>query len=103
MDPLTGKQKRSLRGMAQRLPPALQVGKGGPTPAIVAAIAELLDRRELVKIRLPACPPAARRSTAEDLAGTLGARCLGTRGHTVLLYRPNESLPPDRRIALPEP
>ena len=35
-------------------------------------------------------------------AAATGAACVGTLGHTALLYRPNEKLDPDKRIHLPE-
>ena len=100
MDPLTGKQKRALRGLGQSLRPSILIGKEGATPGLVAATAEALARRELVKVRLPAGPAAARKALAEELAAAAEATCVGVVGRTALLYLPNEHLPPEQRVRL---
>ncbi len=102
MTDLTGKQKRFLRGLGQKLPAAVQVGKAGRTDNVTAAVADALDRAELVKVRLPALPPADRKELAGDLADAVGAAVAGSVGRTVLLYRPNHDIAPDARLALPE-
>ncbi len=101
MTGLTGKQKRFLRGLGQRLEPSVVLGKSGMTPAIVAAVGEQLSRRELIKVRLPAGPGRARRASAEALAAAAEASCAGVVGRTALLYRPNPDLPARERLALP--
>lgn len=98
---LTGKQKRNLRGRGQKLPVAIHVGKAGLTPAVATAAGKLLSERELIKVRLPAGPSAVRSATAEQLARDVEACCVSVLGRTALLYRPNEALPPDRRMDLP--
>lgn len=103
MGRLTGKQKRFLRGLGQKLPTLMVVGKAGVTPGTVQAAGELLSRRELVKIRLPACPSGGRKAMAEGLAQALRASCVGVVGRVALLYRPDRSLPKDKRITLPAP
>ena len=100
---LTGKQKRHLRGLGQKVPALLAVGKAGVTDGITAAAAELLATRELIKVRLPAGPAPARKAVAQQLADTTGASCAGVVGRTALLYRPAEALPPEQRIVLPDP
>ena len=47
--PLTGAQKSFLRGLGQKLEPALKLGKGGLTPAFFAELQKLLRAHELVK------------------------------------------------------
>lgn len=96
---LTGKQKRHLRSLGQGLSATLAVGKGGATEAVVAQLRHLLEKRELVKVRLPALPPEERKALAEQLARAAGAACAGTLGRTTLLYRPNPELPSEKRVA----
>jgi len=102
MTSLTGRQKRFLRGMGQALRPAVVVGKEGATPGIVAAATEALSRRELIKIRVPPGPAAARKAMARNLASRSLAACVGVVGRTALLYRPGETLDAECRIRLPE-
>ena len=97
---LTGPQKRRLRSLGHRLDVALTVGKGGLSEGVAERLRELFTRAELLKVRLPAGPPAQRQALAEELARAAGAALAGSVGRTVLLYRPNESLPPESRIPM---
>ena len=85
---LTGKQKRHLRGIGQRLDVAASVGKGGLSEAFLDSLRRLLARHELIKIRLPAGPGTWRRSVAGEIAESVGCACAGVVGRTALLYRP---------------
>ena len=99
MSELTGKQKRALRALGTRLTARGAVGKAGVTDAVVASVDGLLAGHELVKVRLAGGAGRERKEISRQLARATGACCVGTVGHTVLLYRPNENLPPERRVA----
>jgi len=101
MEALTGKQKKHLRGLGQRLEVGASVGKGGLSPGLVQGISGLLERHELVKVRLPAGPPQGRREMGQALADASGAANVGMVGRTLLLYRPTSRLEKDDRIVLP--
>jgi len=100
MSELTGKQKKHLRGLGQKLEALLTVGKEGITDPVVANISDLLDKRELIKVRLAGPSGAARKEVGPALAEASGAECIAVVGRTVLLYRPNPDLKPSRRIDL---
>jgi len=99
MTELTGRQKRFLRSLGQRLSPAAVVGKGGLSGRAVGNVAHLLAQDELVKVKLPEGP--VRKVLAAELALAVDAACIGVVGRTALLYRPGEQLAPDKRIRLP--
>lgn len=99
MSELTGKQKRFLRSLGQRLSPAAVVGKGELSDRAVGNVAHLLAEDELVKVTLPEGP--VRKEVAAELALAVDAACVGVVGRTALLYRPSEQLEPDKRIRLP--
>jgi len=101
MSELTGKQKRHLKALGQSLRAGVIVGREGLTEGTVSAAGAALQRRELLKIRMPPGRSAARKALAEALAGAVGGACVGVVGRTALLYRPNEALPADARICLP--
>ena len=101
MTPLTGKQKRFLRGLGQSLRAGVLIGKEGVTEGVVSAADGALARHELVKVRMPAGPATVRKAVAEQLATGAGAACIGVVGRTALLYRPNDDLPDEARIDLP--
>lgn len=98
---LTGKQKRRLRSIGQRLEAVVTVGKEGITEPVVLGIGDLLDKRELIKVRLTGPSGAARKEVAPALARAADAACVALVGRTVLLYRPNSELEPSKRIDLP--
>jgi len=98
---LTGKQRRFLRSLGQKLKPSVTIGKEHISDATIRNIRGLLETRELVKIRLPASLGKHRRDEAFSLARSVGASCAGVIGRSALLYRPNPQLPSEQRIALP--
>ena len=101
MQELTSKQKRYLRGIGQRLDVRVSVGKGGLSDAFLETVRGMLDREELIKIRLPAGPGKWRNAVATDIAESTDATCAGVVGRTALLYRPNDELEERKRINLP--
>ena len=100
MPNLTGKQKRHLRSLGQSRKVDVIVGKAGLCQAVVAQVRSRLERDELVKVRLPAGPADPRKQTAEELAQACNADNVGMVGRTLLLYRPNADIEPDKRIEL---
>jgi len=99
---LTSSQRAALRSAARRRKPDARIGKAGLDPAAVAHLARLIERAELVKVRLSAGPPAERAQAAADLADALDAARVDLVGRAVVLYRPNDQLPPAERVPLPE-
>jgi RNA-binding protein len=99
--PLTGLEKRHLRGLAHALKPLVQVGKSGITPAVVQAVAAALEAHELIKVRLVEAAEM-KKAAALELAARTDSGWVGTVGHVVTLYRPQDD-PEKRRIELPRP
>ena len=95
---LSGRQKRHLRALAQRLEPVVWVGEAGLAPGVVRALDEALAAHELVKVRMRS--PEDKRALAAELARATGATLAGLVGHTAILYRPD---PDEPRIELPRP
>jgi RNA-binding protein len=96
--PLTGKQKRALKALGQRMGDDLRVGKGGLSDAFLATLDEALRRKELVKVRFTELHGDERKLFALELADAAGAQCIATVGLTTLLYRANPELEPDQRV-----
>jgi RNA-binding protein len=94
--PLSGRQKRHLRALAQRLEPVVWVGDAGMVEGTVRALDEALAAHELVKVRMRA--PEDKRALAAALADAAGAELAGLVGHTAILFRAN---PEDPKIELP--
>jgi len=98
--PLTGAQKSFLRGLGQKLQPALKLGKGGLTPAFFAELQKLLRKEELVKLRFLGAERDERDVLCAQIADEGRCVCVGTVGHTALFYRQHPE-PKERRVALP--
>jgi RNA-binding protein len=89
--PLTGQQRRHLRGLANPLKPLIQVGEGGLSEAVMKALDDALEHHELVKVRLR--QPDDKKGAAAALAESSQAELCGLVGHTVILFRRNAEKP----------
>ena len=90
---MTGKQRRYLRGLGQRLTPTLHVGHEGVSDAVVQQAEVQLEAHELVKVRVGDNAPEDRHATAEELARRARADLTQVLGRTALLYRPRAKEP----------
>lgn len=98
---LTSRQRAHLRSLAHDQDPLIRIGKEGVTEAVVEAIEEAFNTRELVTIRVLDAAPEDERATAEAIVSSLdGVQIVRTIGHTALLYRPH---PDEPEINLPSP
>jgi len=93
MRDLTGKQRRHLRALGQRLTATLHVGHEGVSDAVVAQADAQLEAHELIKVRVGDNAPADRHETAEDLAARTRAHLAQVIGRTALLYRRRKDEP----------
>ena len=94
---LDGKQRRKLRALGHHLAVVVQVGHGGVTAGVLAALEQALWDHELVKVKLASDDREARKGQAGALASGTGAEVAQVLGRTVLLYKPN---PDEPRIEL---
>ncbi len=95
---LTSAQNRFLRGQAHDLKALLQIGGKGITPAFLAELDEVLERHELVKVKVGADDREVRDALIADLAERSGSALVQRIGHTAVLYRPSKE---KRQIVLP--
>ena len=94
---LTGAQKSFLRGLGQKLTPALKLGKGGLTPAFFVELQKQLRAHELVKLRFLGTERDERAAHCAQIADEGRCICVGMVGHTALFYRQNPE-PAERTI-----
>ena len=95
---LTPAQNRFLRGMAHDLKALLQIGGKGVTPAFLAELDEVLERHELVKVKVAAEDREARDALIASLAERSGAALVQRIGNVAVLYRQSKD---HRQIVLP--
>lgn len=95
---LTGKQKRYLRSMAATIDPIVQVGKGGINENLLKQVDEVLETRELIKVKVLKNCIEELNDVAEGISSSVGAEVAQTIGSIILLYRPSKE---DPQIVLP--
>ncbi len=91
--PLTGKQRRQLRGLGHGLPPVVQIGKSGLSDSVKNAIDEQLLAHELIKIRRSSDCPLDKHAIAAEIEAQMGAEIAQKLGHTLLVYRAHPENP----------
>ena len=97
---LSERQKKHLRGLGHQLKPLIMVGDAGLSDALFAEYESTLDHHELIKVRVRAGDRAARDAIIAALCDRSGATLVQRIGNVALLYRPNLSKKPDRRLKL---
>ncbi len=95
---LSGKQRRYLRGLGNRLRAVVSVGLKGVNESVLRAITQAFDRADLIKIKLQEGFAGDRHETAEQLARAAEAEVAQVLGKTILLYRRHPEKP---KIELP--
>ena len=95
---LTASQTRFLRGQAHDLKALLQTGGKGVTPAFIAELNEVLERHELVKVKVAAEDREARETMVAEMVEASGSALVQRIGHVAVLYRPAKE---KRQIILP--
>ena len=84
---ITTKDRAKLRAMAQKLEPLVLIGKGGITDTVIESIALLLDKRELIKIRLLQNSGLEGRPASDLICQKLGADGVQCIGNIVVIYK----------------
>ena len=87
MDKLTNSQIRDLKAKAQRMKAQLKIGKEGLSPQFLAALDELLNHHELVKVKFDDLKERKKELTPE-LAEKSNSHLITRVGNVVVLYRP---------------
>ncbi len=95
---LSGKEKSYLRKLAQTIKPVFQIGKEGISTALTTQIIDYLKKYELAKVSvLDTCP--IEKPMVVQIIEASGVNVVQTIGKTLVLYKPNYTLP--SRIELP--
>jgi RNA-binding protein len=95
--PLTGKQRRYLRGLGHALKPVVQIGRAGLGGAVLKAIDQALHTHELIKVKVAADADDAE-TLVEPIETRTRARVAQVVGRTLLVYRGRKK---DPAIVLP--
>ncbi|UDQ96526.1 YhbY family RNA-binding protein [Lentisphaerota bacterium WC36G] len=83
---LTGKQRRQLRALAAKLEPQAFLGQKGFTENVLAEINDLLEKNELIKVKLSKTA-GNRKEVAEKLAQRMSCELVQVNGYNAVIYR----------------
>ncbi len=84
---ITSKQRAYLRGLANKIEPIFQIGKGGINENLIAQLDDALEARELIKLHILETAFMDSRETLSELAEILGAEPVQAIGSKIVLYR----------------
>lgn len=89
---LTARERAHLKGRAHGLEPAVQVGQGGLSDAVLIELERALTAHQLIKVKINDADREVRRAIADDICARTGAAKVQQVGKIMVLWRP---LPPD--------
>lgn len=84
---ITTKDRAKLRGIAQKQEPLVLIGKGGITDSVLDSISVLLEKRELIKIRLLQNSGLESKDASKQICESLGADGVQCIGSVLVVYR----------------
>ncbi|MBQ9557144.1 MAG: YhbY family RNA-binding protein [Clostridia bacterium] len=90
---LKSSQRAKLRAMANGIDPVVIIGKDGLGENFVRAVAEALEARELIKVKLLDTAPVTVREAADYAAESTGADVVQVIGTRFVLYRRRKKEP----------
>lgn len=89
---MTGKERAALRSECNTLKALVHIGDEGLSGPLIAALDEVLEARELVKVQLNKNAEVSAKQAANDLAARVKAEVIQVIGRTTTLYRRNPTL-----------
>lgn len=84
---LTSKERATLRGMAMKLDPCVQIGYKDVSENLLMQIDGVLETRELIKVSILQSSDSDPKTLANEIAGVLGADVVSVVGRRFVLYR----------------
>lgn len=100
---LTSKQRAFLRGASHDLDPVVRIGDSGLTDAVIAAVQEAFNTRELLKVKTLGASPNEVHTLSNELLDRLDSsespvHVVQVIGSIMILYRP---FPEEPELELP--
>ena len=86
---ITSKDRAKLRALAQKLEPIVQIGKGGIIETALEGIKLVLEKRELIKIRLLNNSGLDTKETMQILCDAVKCEPVQQIGNIVVIYKRN--------------
>lgn len=97
---ISGKQRSYLKSLANKIDTLCYIGKDGITENVIKEIDNLLDKKELVKVKIQETAELNPKDVCNELATKLNAEFVQAIGRKFTLYRQAKE-EDNRKIILP--
>lgn len=87
---LTAKERVILRSLAQKMDALIQIGKGGISENLIDSASAILDKRELLKVKILRNAEFEKEEAMEQLCAALHAEPVQMIGSVLVIYRRSE-------------
>ena len=98
---LNSRQRAYLRGMANSIEPVSQIGKNGINETFISQLADVLEKRELIKVTVLETAFMTTRAACEQCAELLKADTVQCIGYKFVLYKQANNVK-NRKIIMPK-
>lgn len=88
---LNSRRRAQLRAMANEYETILQIGKSGILDTTVKQVADALEARELIKLKILETCPTSVKETAEQLAAAVDCDVVQVIGSKFILYKESKN------------
>jgi len=96
---MTSKQRSYLKGLAMKIEPIFQIGKGRISPELTEAVSEALEARELIKLSVLNNCLKEPKELASVLADRTHSEIVQVIGKKIVLYRESKT---KKKLELPK-
>lgn len=90
---LNSKERAYLRGLANKIEPIFQIGKGGASPELIEAIDEALEAREIIKCNVLNNCMEDIKYVASAISERTKSDVVQVIGKKIVIYRPSKEKP----------
>ena len=90
---MNSRQREFLRKAAHDLEPMVRLGKDGFTDNQAQSILDVIESRELIKVKILQNSRVEREEVAKEIEAKTGCEVVGIIGKTIILYKPNTEKP----------
>lgn len=90
---ITTKQRAFLRGMANRLDPVFQIGKNGIEDNFLKQVVDILEKRELIKIKVLENSGMTAREASDIICEEIGCEAVQSIGSKLVIYKQSKKKP----------
>lgn len=90
---MTSKQRAYLRGLANSIEPAFLIGKSGVSETIINELSDVLEARELIKVKVLNNSMTDAKEASQYIANMLEAEVVQVIGGKFVLYRQSKENP----------